>query len=89
MTTILKNDQVVTLDLIEPILNDLGIGEESTLKELDPRAATSLYCIKLVKQKEAEFTVSEVSTMALSLAKGYQAGAFYVIDHLSRQLRKY
>jgi len=61
-----------TPELLIPLLNDIGLGEESIILAVRAREATRKYCLSLIME-DTETGMGELSILAGAFYEGYLA----------------
>ncbi|MGD0794946.1 MAG: hypothetical protein ABR958_05065 [Dehalococcoidales bacterium] len=67
-------DDPATPALIEPLLDDMGLGEDGGKDELEAREATRKYMVELIKEEPGEYTMTIIEGEASSFYEGYLRG---------------
>lgn len=66
-------DDPATPALVNPMLDDMGVGEEGTPEDLEVRAAIREYCLHIIHEWDM-CTMGQLSVMAHGFWDGFEAG---------------
>ena len=67
-------DTKATPELLTPLFDDVGLGEESIIMAIRAREATRQYCLRLLTE-DTETNMGELNAQACAFYEGYLAGA--------------
>jgi hypothetical protein len=60
--------------LLEPLLDDTGLGEDGGKDELEAREAAKKYLAQLIREQPGDWTMGMLSTTGESFYEGYLRG---------------